>query len=259
MPKYGFLVVEGPHDAEMAYRLLSPFGLKRLTKEDNVDPFLTPLIPRKYPPDGDLQRRMSTPLFVASDTHAVAIYRAEGDKRLVNSVEENLAILDRAQLTGVGIVLDADRDKGVSAAARYADIKTGLTALGLTLPDSPGNIAPGPPHAGAFVLPDNSAQGTLEDLLIECAAQVYPGLLASARAHVAAAQVDGGLNADDLKDFRKPSGQHKALVGSIASILRPCKAMQVSIQDNRWLRGAVLNNPRIKSIQNFLRSLFELP
>ena len=81
MPKYGFLVVEGPHDVELAYRLLAPCGLKRIRSESEVDNFFRPLIPREYPPEGDLQKRMGTPLFLASASHAVAIFSARGDSR----------------------------------------------------------------------------------------------------------------------------------------------------------------------------------
>ena len=130
--------------------------------------------------------------------------------------------------------------------------------IGLPLPEIPGTVTTAP-HVGAFVLPDNVNSGTLEDLLLECAAHEYATLLASATTHVEAATADVSLVADDKKDFNKPSGRNKALVGAIASILRLGKAMQVSIQDNRWLRGDCLTFPRIKAVQDFLKALFEIP
>jgi hypothetical protein len=83
MPKYGFLVVEGPHDVEFVYRLLSPRGMRRVQMEADLDPFLRPLIPKDYLPGGDLQKRMPTPLFLQSGSHAVAIHSAEGDTRVL--------------------------------------------------------------------------------------------------------------------------------------------------------------------------------
>ena len=62
---------------------------------------------------------------------------------------------------------------------------------------------------------------------------------------------------EDLDDLRKPAGRHKAIVGSMASILRPGKAVQVSLQDNRWLRDAALAIPRVKAVQDFLVSLLD--
>ncbi|MCX6141687.1 MAG: hypothetical protein NTZ35_00560 [Ignavibacteriales bacterium] len=256
MPKYGYIVVEGPHDVEFAYRLLRPFHLSRVQLEADLDPFFEPLIPRKYPPDGDLQKRMTTPLFLQSDTHAVAIHSAIGDTRLIQTVEENADRIDMTQVTGIGIILDSDN--AIIAADRYAIIKEGMQAKGFALPQAAGTVAAGPPKLGAFVLPDNHNAGTLESLLIECAQQVYPNLLQSAITHVNSVSADGTLMADDLEDFNKPAGRNKAVVGTIASILRPGKSVQVSLQDNRWLRDAALNIARVKAVQDFLVSLLEL-
>ncbi len=63
---------------------------------------------------------------------------------------------------------------------------------------------------------------------------------------------------EDLKELRKPAGRNKAVIGSMASILRPGRAVQVSIQDNRWLRDAALAIPRVKAVQDFLVNLFEM-
>lgn len=259
MPKYGFLVVEGPHDVEFVYRLLRPFGLKRVRLESELDAFLSSLIPREYPPGGDLQKRMGTPLFLQSASHALAIHSATGDSRLVKTVQENLAILDAAQLTGIGILLDADHGKAVSATARYAAIQETMQAIALPLDGAAGTVTGAGPKRGCFVLPDNAAQGTLEDILLECAQSAYQGLLASATTHADAALNDANLTLEDLKDIKAPSGRSKAIVGAIASILRPAKATQVSIQDNRWLRGGTLDLPRVKAVQDFLAALFELP
>ncbi|HVC92171.1 MAG TPA: hypothetical protein VND64_00695, partial [Pirellulales bacterium] len=139
MPKYGFLVVEGPHDVEFTYRLLSPFGFQRIQFEADLDNFLKPLIPRSYPPDGDLQKRMNTPLFLRNLTHIVAVRSAIGDSRLVDTVEENMSKCDAAAFAGIGLLLDSD--KLVPAAERYATVKAGLAAKGFALPDQPGAIA----------------------------------------------------------------------------------------------------------------------
>ena len=37
MPKYGYLVVEGPHDIEFVYRILSPLGFKRVRLESELE------------------------------------------------------------------------------------------------------------------------------------------------------------------------------------------------------------------------------
>ena len=74
MPKYGYLVVEGPQDVELVYRLLKPFNIERIRLEADLDPFFVPLVPRTYPPSGDLLARVPVPLFLGSCTHVVAVH-----------------------------------------------------------------------------------------------------------------------------------------------------------------------------------------
>ena len=69
MPKYGFLVVEGPHDVEFVYRLLNPFGLERVRLEKDLDDFMQPLVPRTFPHGGDLEKR-GTSSTVSPKPHA---------------------------------------------------------------------------------------------------------------------------------------------------------------------------------------------
>jgi hypothetical protein len=124
MPKYGYLVVEGPHDVEFAYRLLSPFGFGRVQHIDTLDPFWTDLVPTDFPPNGDLQKRVPVPLFLQSDSHSLAIHSAIGDTRLVQTVEENAALIELNQVTGIGLMLDSDQQ--VPAAGRHRAIQAEL-------------------------------------------------------------------------------------------------------------------------------------
>jgi hypothetical protein len=257
MPKYGYLVVEGPHDVELVYRLLSPHGLVRIRDLADLDPFLVPLVPRSFPPAGDLQKRVPVPLFLQSATHAIAVHSAVGDTRLIQTVEENGKLLDPVGLTGIGVIFDSDSVE--TPADRYAQIRDGLRGIGYPLPDNAGTVTTGPPRLGAFVLPDNLTNGTLEDVLLECAQHAYRTVLMTATTHVDAAFADGSLSADDMHELKKPAGRNKAIIGSIASILRPGRAVQVSIQDNRWLRDTALALPRVKAVQDFLMHLLELP
>jgi hypothetical protein len=260
MRKYGYVVVEGPHDVEFVYRLLSPFGLKRVQWMGDLDPFMSPLVPRDFPPGGDLQKRVPVPLFLQNQSHAIAVRSAVGDSRLVETLDESRLRInlkfDFDRMTGVGIILDTDRE--IPAADRYKAIKSGMQDKGFMIPDVPGTVAAGPPRIGAFALPDNDSVGNLEDLLIECAAEAYPNLLNTAKTHVDAAKKDTTLQEGDGEDLTKTPVYNKAVVGSIGAVLRPGKAVQVSLQDNRWLRGSTLQIPRVKAVQDFLVSLLEL-
>ncbi len=258
MPTYGYLVVEGPHDVEFSYRLLSTWGLRRVRKQQDLDPFWKPLVPTTFPHEGDLQKRVPVPLFLQSATHQVAVHDAGGDSQVVPLVEETRAMPLRVPLNSVGIVLDADSEH--TPAQRFGSIRDGLIGIGLTMPTGAGEVHLGYPRTGVFVIPDNVSPGTLEDLLFECAKLEYPKLLLGAMSYVDAVDELGEVRPSDAKvEFFKRAGKKKAIVGCVANVLKPGKAVQNSIQDNRWLRGDAQRLPRIAAVREFLRQLFELP
>lgn len=230
--------------------------MARVQKESELDNFFVSLIPRNYPPAGDLQKRMPIPLFLQSATHTIALHSAIGDSQLVNVMVENAAVLDRSKFVGIGILLDTD--KNVPALQRYTQIKNELSSKNFILNDAPGSVSSGSPKLGAFVLPDNKSAGTLEDLLLDSASLMYPELLVLAKDYVNATK-NTGLSSKDLRELHKPAGENKAIIGAMANILRPGKAVQVSIQDNDWLKGAALALPRILAVKQFLQTLFDLP
>lgn len=256
MRKFGYVVVEGPHDVEFTYRLLSPFGLARVRLESDLDPFFKDLVPRAFPHGGDLQKRVPVPLFLQSETHSVAVHSAIGDSRLAETVEENAAVIDFESLTGVGIILDSDLE--VPAAQRYQSVRTEMISRRFIFPEKAGTLSSGSPRIGAYVLPDNVSSGNLEDVLIECASAAFPNLLESAQLHVENARNDNTFIDDHREDLSRIPKRNKAIVGAIATTLRPGRAIQSSIQDNIWLRGANLRMPKVKAVQDFLVNLLEL-
>ena len=125
MPIYGYLVVEGPHDVEFVAQLLRPHGLARVQLERDLDAFFVPLVPRTYPPGGDLLKRVPVPLFLQSATHVMAVHSAVGNTRLIATIGENAVLLDVARLSAIGVLMDSD---GVSAIDRYNAVRDGLRA-----------------------------------------------------------------------------------------------------------------------------------
>lgn len=259
MPVYGYVVVEGPHDVEVVGRLLKPFGLKRVQLLQKLDPFWRPLVPTKFPHKDDLLARVPVPVFFQGPTHSIAVHGAGGDKRLVPTVQETREFLDMsaAALTGIGILLDADSQE--SPADRFARKASELASLALPAPPAPGVLTDTSPRYGIFVIPDNIGAGTVDDLLLDCASGAYPSLLAAARTLVGGIDPDApAFSGSDMDDFKKPAGRRKATVGAIASILRPGKAVQTSIQDNRWLEGATLARTSLVPLRRFLHDLLNL-
>jgi hypothetical protein len=255
--RYAYLVVEGPHEVEFVGRLLKPYQFKRVKQYESLDPYWDPLIPKTFPHRGDLSLRVPIPTFFAAGDVSVAVHAAGGDSKLHLRVEETLATVHSNRLEAVGVFIDSDFQN--LPVERFNKVRAKLAQVGLTLPAQPGMVSATVPRCGVFVLPDNHAAGTLEDLLIECAASSYPGLLTEAQALVGRVQPnDPAFTSNDMEDFLKPSGPKKATVACIAGILKPGKAIQNSIQDNRWLDAQAMRLPRIDAVQRFLKELLAL-
>jgi hypothetical protein len=106
-----------------------------------------------------------------------------------------------------------------------------------------------------LLVPDNEAPGTLEDLLLEAGALAYPELQRAATDYVQGIDHVQGLSTQDLAGFGKPAGRKKATIAAMAGILKPGKAIQVSIQDNDWLNAASIQLPKIKEANRFIQEL----
>jgi hypothetical protein len=251
-----YIATEGPHDVAFLAELLRPWGVRRLTWLKEVDAFWDPLIPKTFPHNGDLLARVPVPTFFNGNDRMVALDSASGIDNLARRVEENLSVLNANAPPAIAVILDADSKE--SAADRFQGLAVKLRKLGLLIPDQAGAISRQDPRCGIFVLPDNASAGTLETLLEECASENYSRLWQRSKAYV------GGvdpmeLSTEDLKDFQKPAGRQKAIISAMAAILRPGKAIQVSLQDNQWIRGRALVLPRIHAIRGFLAELLQLP
>jgi hypothetical protein len=258
------LLVEGPHDLEFCARLLKPRGFVRIQQHDALKtdhPFWQPLVPEKWPQRGDMLARHPVPVFFSNQLgQSVAIINAIGLPKLATRLGIDLAILSTLP-EAVGIVLDAD-DVGAPQTRHTALVnaiaaRPETEARQIPFPAQPGVVAQGQPRCGVFIMPDNHSSGTLEALLLEAGESAYPLLLQAAITYVQGASSLNELNDEELVEYRKPAGPRKAITAAMASILKPGKSIQVSIQDNRWLSEAALNLPRIAAVRGFLDSLLD--
>lgn len=249
MIRRSYLVSEGPQDVEFLIQILKHYGLRRVTRLSSLDPFWEPLVPKTFPIDDDLVKRVPVPTFLHNAEFSVALHSAVGLTRLVNTIEESLAVIPISDLFGIGLVLDADTDE--TPRERFHSLSARLTSLGLAVPSVPGEVLKNSPRCGVFILPNNSASGTLEDVLIECAQVNYSDLLNLATTYLTSID-ESQLTHSDLRELTKPTGKNKAVVSSISSVLKPGKSLQVSIQDNRWLDDQTLKISSVNSIKTFL-------
>lgn len=163
--------------------------------------------------------------------------------------------LKSAEISSIGLFLDADWQAPIPDT--FARLKADIQAVGLPGPDQPGMVNHGAIRTGVFIFPDNHNPGTLENLLDDCAALVYPELRERAQQFTAGAAT-ATHTSDDRKEFDKPAGKMKVTMGCIANFLRPAKAIQTSIADNRWLCEESLALPNIAKLHAFLTDLISL-
>jgi hypothetical protein len=252
MTRHVLIVCEGPHDEAFIAKILrARFGFREEKFRSKVDSFWIPTIPTAFPKDDDLRRRMPVPMFYATDSVSAAVFFAGGDSLLSTQTADTLAVLP-GPLDAVGVVLDADTTK--SPVERFEQVRNELTDSGLDMPKLPGEVGTSSPARGIYVLPDNLVQGTLESLLIECGRVAYPGAITAAESYVGSVQ-SMGIPTPELRDFQKASGRNKSMIHAVGAILRPGKALQVTIADNSWISSSTISLPVVATFVSFLERL----
>ncbi len=250
--RYGYLVVEGPHDVAFIGRVLRLSGLGKVQYLRNLDKYWRPIIPTSFPHRDDLLKRVPIPSFFQSATHSVALHSVGGVARLVPSIEETLTVLEKdPQLSALGLFADADTSNPQD---RFLQLKTELARMGLNISDTPGTISIAGVRTGVFIFPDNRNPGTLDNLLDECAAKVYSSLRDEA-VRFRSAVDRSSLSEEDLQEVNKTSGETKVVLGCVANFLRPTGAIQNSIEDNNWLSQPTIALVKIETLFQFVKDL----
>ena len=248
--RYAFFVVEGQHDIAAIGRILREIhGANIVEKEKDLNTFWERIVPRKFPKDGYLLRRMPVPTFFETSEISVAVHSAGGDTQLVNILKNTLENLDHEQLSAIGLFCDADTK---NPAVRFKTLVSQINDM----PEfrtvvAPGQVTTGMPHVGIYVFPDNENFGTLENVLLDCANVSYSSLLTSAKSYI------GGVDEIYRRGWGR-SDESKVVVGCIANVLRPGKSNQVSIQDNDWICASTLTLPAVSILNKFIKELLEL-
>lgn len=262
MSSLTYLITEGVHDVAFLGKILDvKLQLKRVLKEDALDPRWTRLLPKAWPHKGSLRPAVPAPSFFQSALPgtSVAIVNAEGIDAIstrLRAHSEALA-LDGIAPDAVGAVLDAD--SSALPATRFERMARAFESMGLPRPETMEAVS-GAPRVGVFILPGGGAPGTLEDILLECAAVTYPTL-----SDRAAGFIDGfdrttpELTDKEISELKKPAGRNKAVVAAMSSILKPCKPIQATLEDHRWIEPRTLALPRVEALVRFLTALVKSP
>ena len=251
--KYSYLVVEGQQDLEVLTGLFRLAGFKRLKAIDKIPTLWHPQFPKNSINNADLLQRPRVPTVMQKDNEISVLISPAGGLAKIALENQLLALSleNGRKLTGFGVIIDTDPDKG-TAAEIYAKIVEMFP--GLSFAGKPGEIKAGNPNTGIFLLPDNCTTGSLETLLLDAAEVEFPKLKKAATSFVDS--LDSTFAAPtDLKEFNKPFGRKKAIVGTMGSIFKPGKSIQVSIHDNPWLTEKTRSLPGLAALWHFLRQL----
>jgi hypothetical protein len=273
--KCAYLAAEGVHDVTFLGRLLTKqLGFAQVQDRPQLDARWTELLSNYSLP---MKRRVSqqviedisrlsvpAPVFFQSSEWSLAISNAEGISNLIARIQRDLEPLFRAQLSldAIGVFLDSDAEPPMQ---RFATLRRELQSKVTELPSIPesvglGDISPTTPQVGVFSMPHPKANGTLEDLLLDCAQHVYPSLLGEARQLVdRRSEFLTELNKNEREEICKPAGAKKAMVAVLGAFLKPGKPISASLQDHRWVSEQTLLSPALRPLLAFLTKLLEQP
>jgi hypothetical protein len=267
--QHSYLLVEGPQDVLFVARILQQLGLRIVERVADIPPKWRPFVAQPAHQRDQAQRQvgregvqlwqMFRPTCLLGDDRAVIIEPVNGNRaKFGRTLRATKELIDGGLngLAGVAMLPDADAD----ALTSFRSAQGALRSAGLSAPEQESGILLGAPSTGIFVLPGGFDPGGLEDLLSDCADQVYPDLMRGARRFVG--EIDpaaAGYAEEDMRKIRTPRGRLKAVVGCVSSVLKPGSTVQVSVRRDRWICEATLGTPRVSALVRFLRLLCALP
>lgn len=251
--RFAYFVVEGPHDVEAIGRVLKQYEFEKVKNLSELHEMWLSMIPRQYPPDGNIVKRIPIPTFFQKEGYSVAVHSVGGNSQLVRTLKLTLKnVIEKEgnkEPVSIGVFLDAD---SMSAQDCCTNICESLNDIeGFSEIRAPGEIVIFPnKRIGIHIFPNNKDHGTLEQVLIQCAEIVYPNLLIAASKYLDEVEVK-------YKQKWGHSDSSKVLVGCISNVLRPGKSNQVSIQDNQWISESTANVLSVKILREFICNLLD--
>ena len=256
--RFILIITEGPHDVAAISKVFRVRGYEEINNKNEIPYALQRTIPTTYPfqENGWMDRGVPRPCFLKYGNCYIVIINAGGVDIIGDSLSRfmDLTSLETLQmLQGIAIIADMDIDTLETKQKRI--IKQILNIEGIT-----AKIVE--PLEGLvfkedesfplklFFFPDNNVKGTLEILLLDGARAQYQDLYCEAVEYIDRAKKNYKLrNSDGLK----------ATVGVIANVLKPGRANQVSIQDDKWFTKESLDIvPSHSLFAVFLDSLLKL-
>ena len=257
--KYVLIGVEGHHDQAFVSRILCKLlGFSKFDgKMSELDNFWRKFIPN-YPKGGKLYDRLDMPQILDNENFSIAIYVGNGDE-LIQNLKAKLSDIDISTFFAFAIVADTDNNTPNEVAKKYhKDFKEYFPHFPTEVTQS-GNVTEGSPEletkAGIYILPDNSQPGVLDTLICDCGELVYPEYMQRAREYI------DKFSEEERKKKPlkwKPFDQRKAIIATVASVLRPGMTNTVTIMRDDWISIETAEIPAIKNFTDFLKNLLKL-
>ena len=252
------IVCEGPHDSATIGKILKTLYFSKIKAISEISECWKKIIPTKYPFNEDnLDRVSPVPDFYISGDNSisVAIKSTGGDSKLVEELDLILISLERKeleQINGVAIFLDADdkdADTRIEKLYKCIDKNTDLTFKSEVFKNKVGNLNSVNMKTNIFVFPNNDEMGTLEDLLIELGKKEYPDLMKKAINFV------DSIPKEYESNLLKGSKKKKSIIGIVSNILKPGKANQITIFDDKWI--TIEKRESCKSLRRLYENIIE--
>lgn len=269
MSAYSYIVTEGVHDVAFLGRLLCvAHGAVRIRTLEQLEESLRGWVgtafkwPRFTGKHHDIERlAVPAPAFYRLDTSDVVVVRnAQGLNEIAKTLDIDLEAFRRLPNgpKAIGVVLDCDDEP---VAQRFGKLKLALERTKLPVPSSVGEVSKAAPRVGVFALPEPGVAGTLEDVLLALGDVAYPELTKAARGYAARWRqtADSAPGVEDWKEIRKPAGAKKATIGAMTAVLKPGKATQVSLEDNRWVSQQTKALACLAPCLTFLNAILGVP
>jgi hypothetical protein len=249
---YALFAVEGPSDQVIVRNVLRRilgFNLwdGKIDELHDLWPRTDDIVPDFSSKAGNVYRRVALPSILYSDSMSIAVFEGEGSS-LINRLKAlflNHSLHDK--LSAFAVFADSDKALPVDVALRY---QRELVHFFAHFPTQPGQVVNGPPKLGVFVFPDNRNQGVVEHLVLECGEIVYSELLQRAVEYVHQFDVH-----DRDRERWAPFDEQKAIIASVASLLKPGKTNTVTLADNEWISERTQGVTSLGTLIDFCKEL----
>lgn len=229
------------------------FGLSIIGKITEVDGFWNRMIPRTYPHQDDLLKRVPVPTFYQNDNLSVAIYSAGGEENIPIAFDSLVNVMVEG-LSGVAVFFDSDEkmpEEKFNEMHQKLQLKIESDFLPIIEGVAFNQVKEAPIKCGLFVFPNNHEKGTLENLLLEGGNIAYLEFLIPAQRYLESIP---SLHTEKWNEAKKS----KALFGVMANVLKPGSANQVTIQRDNWISKETIKQTNQEKIKGFLVQLMDI-